>query len=236
MALPADLPRWAETAGGTPSANITAPTGERKDVGWANSMEPPAGTLNWWMWNVYKWISALKDLFLGAKSVKKLQVDGTGGAATSVSDGNIEASGTIHAATLVSAPSVTASGVSTAARVRAIGNTVTSADFTLGVGWGNTATIFVATGSTDTAGTLTVTCGGAAIAASPRIIMTFNGGTFPANGAIQIVNHTDSSETANSGPIYGVVIKPSLTAPQWFMVGTPVDTKTYTFNWHTISL
>jgi hypothetical protein len=61
MSAPTDLPRWAETGGGTPSSDITEPTSGEKDSGWTVGQKPPAQYFNWWMWLVYKWISWLQS-------------------------------------------------------------------------------------------------------------------------------------------------------------------------------
>lgn len=58
---PSSLPRWAETAGGTPSSNIADPTSAKKDAGWADSEKPPAGFLNWLQNTVYRWIKYLDE-------------------------------------------------------------------------------------------------------------------------------------------------------------------------------
>lgn len=173
--------------------------------------------------NLANWIDLLrakvKAIFDGTQTLKSVQVDGTGQASATASAGDITASGVTHSP-----------------RYRAIGSALASGDFALGSGWGTTATVTVATGSCDTAGSITVLCQGTGIAANPRIILTFKNGTFPANGAVQLVMHTDNDESTNSGPLYHVVVKPSLTAPQWFMVGTPLTGKNYTFKWVTVSL
>jgi hypothetical protein len=54
---PTSFPRWAETAGGTPSSNIADPTSDKKDAGWTDSEEPPSGILNWFQNKVYQWIA-----------------------------------------------------------------------------------------------------------------------------------------------------------------------------------
>jgi hypothetical protein len=169
------------------------------------------------------WIDALKTklkaIYDGTKTLKSVQVDGTGQNNATASAGDVVASGVVQAP-----------------RYRTLGTAVSTSDFAIGTGWGATATKFVSTGSRDTAGVMSVTAGGAGIAANPRIIFTFKDGTFPTNGSAILVQHTDNDESANGGPLYQVVVKNSLTAPQWFMVGTPVAGKTYTFTWHVISL
>lgn len=71
MAKPGSLPRWSETAGGTPS-NIVEPASGKKDVGWLDNERPPAKWWNWWKNLVYLWIKYLDTIhtepFTGATS------------------------------------------------------------------------------------------------------------------------------------------------------------------------
>jgi hypothetical protein len=70
MAKPTDLPRWAETAGGTPAANIIEPSSGKKDLGFSTIAESPGGKgdvptsggLNWFMRLAYKWCEWLDGL------------------------------------------------------------------------------------------------------------------------------------------------------------------------------
>ena len=58
MAKPTSYPRWSETSGGTPDANITTPTSGQMDTGWTVGQKPVvSGYLNWFEWLTYKWIS-----------------------------------------------------------------------------------------------------------------------------------------------------------------------------------
>jgi len=56
---PTLLPRWAETAGGTPDSNIAEPTSALKDAGWQDETMPPSGVFNWLLWLSYKWLAYL---------------------------------------------------------------------------------------------------------------------------------------------------------------------------------
>jgi len=173
---------------------------------------------------------ALYPIIGGSKTLKSVQADGTGNQAATAAAGDVTASGALNGA------SANVTGVTKSARYQSGGTSVTTSDFSIGAGWGSTATKSVSTGSKDTAGVMSVTASGVGIAANPRIIFTFKDGTFPANGAVILVQHVDNDESANGGPLYHVVVKNSLTAPQWFMVGTPVTGHVYTFAWHVISL
>lgn len=178
----------------------------------------------------------VRALFDGTQTVKSLHIDGTGQQASAAGSGNLAVFGNATIGGDVGAAGdVAAAGTIKGKRIKVGGTAITSGDFALGTGWGNTATLTVNPGSTDTAGSLYVTCGGTGIAANPRIIMTFKDGTFPANGCVQLVQLYDNDESANAGPLYHVLIKPSLTAPQWFMLGTPITGKNYFFQWITLS-
>lgn len=136
--------------------------------------------------------------------------------------------------TLTATGNVVSGAVVSAPRFKATGTALVAGDFALGTGWGSTATVFVAAGSNDAAGSITVSCSGAGIAANPRIIMTFKNGSFGSNAPVQIVTHSDNTESGSAGPLYPVIVKPSTTAPQWFLQGTPVTAKDYTFTWITV--
>lgn len=56
---PTNTARWAETAGGTPSADIVEPSSGKKDEGWQPGEEPPCETQNWWQNAVHQWIKYL---------------------------------------------------------------------------------------------------------------------------------------------------------------------------------
>lgn len=61
MAKPVSLPRWAETVGGVPDANIVEPNEGKKDTGYTPPVLgvgdiPTSGGLNWILWLLYKWI------------------------------------------------------------------------------------------------------------------------------------------------------------------------------------
>lgn len=58
---PTDEARWAETAGGTPAANIVDPSSGQKDTGWTTNQIPPSAYFNDWMRKAYKWFEYLND-------------------------------------------------------------------------------------------------------------------------------------------------------------------------------
>ncbi len=204
----------------------------------SNSSTPKTGFLG-----LLNYAELFRKVLRGEITGKAFAVDGTGGASVSTTAGDISASHDLIAGNNASATALVTGGTGVTAttgyvkgpRFQASGTAVSGSNFALGTGWGNTASVFVASGSCDTAGSITVTAGGVGIAADPRIIFTFSA-TYPAHGGIQIVQMVDNDESSNSGPIYPVVIKNSLTAPQWFMIGTPVTGHLYTFNWITLAL
>jgi len=58
---PTSEPRWAETAAGTPSGDITEPSSGEKDVGFQNGDPADAEKMNWILWLTYKWVEWLND-------------------------------------------------------------------------------------------------------------------------------------------------------------------------------
>jgi hypothetical protein len=62
MAKPATLPRWAETAGGVPDANIVAPNAGKMDTGFTVGGDiPTSGGLNWLFNTFLQWVKWLND-------------------------------------------------------------------------------------------------------------------------------------------------------------------------------
>jgi hypothetical protein len=101
--------------------------------------------------------------------------------------------------------------------------TLVAGDFTLGAGWGSTAsTAITLSTSKDQASVTTITTGGSGIALNPTYLLTFHDGTFtqvPACSAIQTGGNdviADLTVTARSATAYTF---------QWN--GTPVTGKTY---------
>lgn len=71
MARPTLLPRHAETAGGTPDANITEPSSGEKDTGFVSGTAASSAKTNWILWIVYLWIkyfSETKSITVNAAS------------------------------------------------------------------------------------------------------------------------------------------------------------------------
>lgn len=61
MSQPSTLPRWAETATGTPAANITVPLSGEQDVGFTNGQTVvSSGKVNWLFRTIFDWLSYLK--------------------------------------------------------------------------------------------------------------------------------------------------------------------------------
>jgi len=111
-----------------------------------------------------------------------------------------------------------------ARRINTTGGTALAAgDFTLSAGWGDTAAVSAVTG-TDQGWNITVTCGGAGIAANPTITLTFKDGTWT-NTPIVI-----SKMVGGTGTITDLTEPPADQTPTTWEItfnGTPVDTMTY---------
>lgn len=109
-------------------------------------------------------------------------------------------------------------------RIRVGGTALVNADFGK-AGWGATATISGA-GGYDMAGQVSVTAGGAGIAANPTVSFSFKDGTMN-SGVVVLVNCYDST-----GAVYPCSINPSAGATIDMIVGTtPVAARTYTLYW-----
>src|SRR6266498_284574 len=64
MSKPSQLPRWAETAGGTPAANIVAPNGGKQDTGYTTGGDvPTSGVLNWLFNTILAWVKYINGVF-----------------------------------------------------------------------------------------------------------------------------------------------------------------------------
>lgn len=53
MAAPSELPEWADGGG----AAVTDPSSGKKALGWLPAERPAAQFMNWWMNNVFQWVS-----------------------------------------------------------------------------------------------------------------------------------------------------------------------------------
>jgi hypothetical protein len=103
------------------------------------------------------------------------------------------------------------------------GTTLTSGAFTLGAGWGTTASIAITNAnSKDNAYTITITVGGTGIAANPTLLLTFADGTWtnvPVCRQIQTGGNDIFADTTVSAR--------SATAYTYIWNGTPTTAKTY---------
>lgn len=87
-AKPTSVPRWAETATGTPAANITIPLSGEQDSGWVNGqVVVSSAKMNWLFRTIYDWVLYLADaVFVAAAGSALAGVSGTGdGSAPGVS-------------------------------------------------------------------------------------------------------------------------------------------------------
>jgi hypothetical protein len=63
MPQPGTLPRWAETASGTPASNLVGPPAGKQDAGFATGGDiPTSGGLNWLFRWIYKWCQYVAGL------------------------------------------------------------------------------------------------------------------------------------------------------------------------------
>jgi len=104
MAKPTlDDTRWAEDSGGTPSADLSAPSSGKKDIGWQPAEEPPCEEMNFWQRAVHAWAKWLSGtgfgdgkFYLGASGAALPSAsapvytvnDGTGDASWTFASGN----------------------------------------------------------------------------------------------------------------------------------------------------
>lgn len=110
-----------------------------------------------------------------------------------------------------------------------IGTAVVAGDIALGVGWGSTASLTVATGSTDQRGSCTVTSAGTGQSqATATCTFTFHDGAYAATpfGRVQLTANTNAITEAQ--PMSQTT---STTALAWTHSVLPVASKTYTFTW-----
>lgn len=99
-------------------------------------------------------------------------------------------------------------------------------DFTLGAGWGNTATIAVTAGSCDLCGRATITANGAGIAANPTTTLTFRDGTMA--GLFFATVRPNGGTGATPSNIFWT--QPTTTIVSTH-TQTPVAGLTYAFEW-----
>lgn len=98
MPKPSTLPRWAETAGGTPAANIVAPNSGKQDTGYATGGDvPTSGGLNWLFNTILAWLKYINSLFETANAA--LEVTGQAGKSGVVGTGGAGGNGVVGAGT-----------------------------------------------------------------------------------------------------------------------------------------
>ena len=126
-------------------------------------------------------------------------------------------------------PSPVVTGTAITNRLRASGgNAVVAGDFALGAGWGSTASLSVAAGSTDAAGQATITANGSGITANPSVAFTFHDGAFPsAPFVIFARGDGNSPQTA-----LFTAAKGATTSAGTFFAGTPTSGVQYVMVWH----
>lgn len=113
------------------------------------------------------------------------------------------------------------------------GTSLVNGDFALSAGWGNTATVVVTSGSTDSRGTATITANGSSIAPNPTATLTFKDGAYTTVPFILGTLYTDNADPAAGIEIVTVVTS-TTTQTTFQLLGTPVAGRIYTFAWITI--
>ncbi len=110
------------------------------------------------------------------------------------------------------------------------GTALSTSDFALSSGWGDTASKLLPTTSFDTRGYCRVTCGGAGIGASPTVTLTFADGAYPALPGIVCSMYSGQNDQ--------ITIPWSVTGNSSSAVfiwgGTPTAGKLYGFTYHII--
>lgn len=115
-----------------------------------------------------------------------------------------------------------------------IGTAAVAADFALGAGWGNTASVVVTAGSNDQAGIITVTSAGTGQAqATANVTFTFKDGAYAAIPRAALITLMSSSNAVTeSQPTQGAV---SATVLSWRHSVLPVAAATYKFSYVVIA-
>lgn len=101
-------------------------------------------------------------------------------------------------------------------------------------GWGTGATVAVATGSTDMAGTITITAG-TTPSANPTATITWKDGAFKDSSASNLAPFMVASwNTSGTGTVAQVGVNTTATTGVLTYFATPVNASTYAITWHTI--
>lgn len=114
-------------------------------------------------------------------------------------------------------------------RLYGTGADLVAGDFLLSAGWGASAAVVVASGSSDLKGRIQITASGAGIAANPTVTLTFTDGAWP-RAPVVVSARADSNATAGEFRRTST----SATATTWTFVGAPVSAEQYILEYHTI--
>jgi hypothetical protein len=106
------------------------------------------------------------------------------------------------------------------------GTALIAGNFSLGAGWGSTASVAVTRGD-DNGFVIVVTCGGSGIAANPTIALLYQDGTWT-DPPIVLAKLSDASNSADL--LLPVKESTTATALTIALVGTPTSGRTYTFS------
>lgn len=113
-------------------------------------------------------------------------------------------------------------------RVALQGTPLVNGDFSVSGGWGATPTINVVsnTNSCDSKGEVSITAGGAGIAANPTVTLTFKDGTWGSVPYCLVIRND-----ANAPAAIAIVSAVSATQLTFQLLGLPVNGTTYNFQW-----
>ena len=111
------------------------------------------------------------------------------------------------------------------------GRALAASDVALSAGFGDTATVAVATGNSETAFQLTITCGGTGQGASPTATVTFPGGAWrDASGATIVPIATTSRGTGTTQPTIQFQATCTATTCVLTFTGTASGSEVYVVN------
>lgn len=114
------------------------------------------------------------------------------------------------------------------------GTVVTTANFTLGAGWGTAATFTVATGSNDRRGQLAITASTTGLAqATATVLHTFVDGAFASAAPFAFSTTTNDNSLTAASAFKATTV--TTTTCLWTHSILPVDTKIYILNYWLIT-
>lgn len=112
------------------------------------------------------------------------------------------------------------------------GRAVAVSDFVLSAGFGTTAAVTLATGSTETCGTVTITCGGTGQGANPTCTLTFPGLSWRNDdGSTLVPVGFTTRATSATQPTIPFQCGCTATTAVFTFIGTASGSEVYVFNY-----